>query len=150
MLFVRDLSLAFGGRQLFDGLNWTVRAGDRVGLVGPNGAGKSTLLRVIAGEQRPDGGEVVREAQATVGYLRQDTQEQDTGASPLDEALHAFDDVKRLALTVVVELAVADGEDLALLRLLLGRVRQDDAGSRGRFLLDGLDDQTIAERLELH
>ncbi len=96
MLFVRDLSLAFGGRQLFDRLSWTVRAGDRVGLVGPNGAGKSTLLRVIAGEQSADGGEVVREAQATVGYLRQDTQEQDTGASPLDEALHAFDDVKQL------------------------------------------------------
>ncbi len=96
MLFVRDLSLAFGGRQLFDRLSWTIRAGDRVGLVGPNGAGKSTLLRVIAGEQSVDGGEVVREGGATVGYLRQDTQEQDTGASPLDEALHAFDDVKRL------------------------------------------------------
>ena len=96
MLFVRDLSLAFGGRQLFDRLSWTIRAGDRVGLVGPNGTGKSTLLRVIAGEQGVDGGEVVREGGATVGYLRQDTQEQDTGASPLDEALHAFDDVKRL------------------------------------------------------
>ena len=96
MLFLRDITLAFGGRQLFDGLSWTVRAGDRVGLVGPNGAGKSTLLRVIAGEQSIDRGDVAREGQATVGYLRQDTQEQDTSVSPLDEALHAFDDVKQL------------------------------------------------------
>ena len=96
MLILRDLHLAFGGRVLFDGLSWTVRAGERVGLVGPNGAGKSTLLRVIAGEQSVDAGEVVREGGATVGFLRQDTQEQDTSVSPLEEALHAFDDVLRL------------------------------------------------------
>ncbi len=60
MLILRDLHLAFGGRVLFDGLGWTVRGGERVGLVGPNGAGKSTLLRVIAGEQSIDRGEVIR------------------------------------------------------------------------------------------
>ena len=96
MLVLRDLHLAFGGRVLFDGLSWTVRAGERVGLVGPNGAGKSTLLRVISGEQSVDQGEVVYEGGASVGFLRQDTQEEDLDISPLDEALHAFDDVIRL------------------------------------------------------
>ena len=96
MLVLRDLHLAFGGRVLFDGLSWTVTPGERVGLVGPNGAGKSTLLRVIVGEQRVDAGEVVLGGGATVGFLRQDTQEEDLSISPLDEALHAFDDVKRL------------------------------------------------------
>ncbi|MGB3544630.1 ABC-F family ATP-binding cassette domain-containing protein [Rubrivirga sp.] len=96
MLVLRDLHLAFGGRVLFDGLSWTVKAGERVGLVGPNGAGKSTLLRVIAGEQSVDQGEVVYEGGASVGFLRQDTQEEDLDISPLEEALHAFDDVIRL------------------------------------------------------
>ncbi|WP_420456947.1 ABC-F family ATP-binding cassette domain-containing protein [Rubrivirga sp.] len=96
MLILRDLHLAFGGRVLFDGLGWTVRAGERVGLVGPNGAGKSTLLRVIAGEQSVEQGEVIYEGGATVGFLRQDTQEEDLSISPLEEALHAFDDVLRL------------------------------------------------------
>ena len=96
MLVLRDLHLAFGGRVLFDGLSWTVTAGQRVGLVGPNGAGKSTLLRVIAGEQSVDSGEAVYEGGASVGFLRQDTQEEDLSISPLDEALHAFDDVLRL------------------------------------------------------
>ena len=96
MLILQDLHLAFGGRVLFDGLGWTVRAGERVGLVGPNGAGKSTLLRVIAGEQSVDQGEVIYEGGATVGFLRQDTQEEDLSISPLEEALHAFDDVIRL------------------------------------------------------
>ncbi len=108
MLILRDIHLAFGGRVLFDGLGWTVRGGERVGLVGPNGAGKSTLLRVISGEQPIDRGEVIREGGATVGFLRQDTQEQDTSISPLEEALHAFDDVIRLEaeaerLTVAME-----------------------------------------------
>ncbi len=96
MLVLRDLHLAFGGRVLFDGLSWTVTAGQRAGLVGPNGAGKSTLLRVIAGEQSVDGGEVFYEGGASIGFLRQDTQEEDLSISPLDEALHAFDDVLRL------------------------------------------------------
>ncbi len=96
MLSLQDLHLAFGGRVLFDGLSWTVRGGERVGLVGPNGAGKSTLLRVISGEQSVDRGEVVYEGGATVGFLRQDTQEEDLSISPLEEALHAFDDVLRL------------------------------------------------------
>ena len=108
MLTVQDLHLAFGGRVLFDGLSWTVRAGERVGLVGPNGAGKSTLLRVIAGDQTPDAGGVVYEGGATVGFLRQDTQEQDIDATPLEDALRAFDDVLRLeaeseALTAQME-----------------------------------------------
>jgi len=108
MLVLRDLHLAFGGRVLFDGLSWTVTAGQRAGLVGPNGAGKSTLLRVIAGEQSVDGGEVIYEGGATIGFLRQDTQEEDLSISPLEEALHAFDDVLRLeaeaeALTAQME-----------------------------------------------
>ena len=92
MILLRDLHLAFGGRQLFDGLTWTVRPGERVGLVGPNGAGKTTLLKTIAGEQPIDSGEIIREGNASVGYLRQETQETDTSRSPLEEAREAFGD----------------------------------------------------------
>ena len=41
----------FGVRPLFQDLNLTLEAGDRLGLIGPNGAGKSTLLRVLAGRE---------------------------------------------------------------------------------------------------
>ncbi len=49
----------------------TVRAGERLLVTGPNGAGKTTLMRVLAGELRPDAGEVRRTGR--VGFFRQDT-----------------------------------------------------------------------------
>ncbi|MBI5210161.1 MAG: ABC-F family ATP-binding cassette domain-containing protein [Elusimicrobia bacterium] len=49
---------SMGGRRLFEGLDLTLRPGDKVGLLGENGSGKSTLLRVLAGELAPDAGTV--------------------------------------------------------------------------------------------
>src|SRR5918998_3761561 len=66
------------------------------------------------------------------------------------EDLVALVDVERNALVVVTELAVADGQDLAALGLFLGRVGEDDAAGGRLLLLDRLDDQPIAEGLELH
>lgn len=58
-------------RALFENLSVTVRSGDRLGLVGRNGTGKSTLLRVLAGELRPDSGDVRRGRGARVSFLPQ-------------------------------------------------------------------------------
>ncbi|CAN5522275.1 ABC-F family ATP-binding cassette domain-containing protein [soil metagenome] len=108
MLFLQDIGVAFGGQTVLDSVTWAVRQGDRVGLIGPNGAGKSTLLKVISGQLKPDHGDVRREGALSVGYLAQDVQELVLSRSPLEEALHAFDDVlaleKELAdLTHVME-----------------------------------------------
>ncbi|MGW4799403.1 ATP-binding cassette domain-containing protein, partial [Nonomuraea sp. NPDC004297] len=56
------------GRLRLDSL--TVRAGERLLVTGPNGAGKTTLMRVLAGELRPDAGEVRLAGRA--GLFRQD------------------------------------------------------------------------------
>ncbi|WP_433504373.1 ABC-F family ATP-binding cassette domain-containing protein [Pseudonocardia halophobica] len=67
------LSAGHGARVLFSGLDLVVAPGDVVGLVGVNGAGKSTLLRLLAGEQRPEEGEVaLGPPDATVGHLPQE------------------------------------------------------------------------------
>jgi ABC transport system ATP-binding/permease protein len=55
-----DVSLSFGGAPLLDRVNFQIERGERVCLVGRNGAGKSTLMKVIAGEMKPDTGQVFR------------------------------------------------------------------------------------------
>lgn len=49
MLILRSLSLAFGDRQLFNGLDLIVDRGQLVGLSGESGCGKTSLLRAILG-----------------------------------------------------------------------------------------------------
>ncbi|MEV4250916.1 ATP-binding cassette domain-containing protein [Streptosporangium canum] len=54
-----------------DQLTFSIRPGERAGIVGENGSGKSTLLRIIAGVDQPDDGEVTVSAAGGVGYLGQ-------------------------------------------------------------------------------
>jgi ATPase subunit of ABC transporter with duplicated ATPase domains len=70
VLQARNLRIEAGGTILLDGVSFTVRARDKVGLVGRNGAGKTTLLKVLAGAGQPANG-VVHHTGA-LGYLPQD------------------------------------------------------------------------------
>jgi ATP-binding cassette subfamily F protein 3 len=67
-----DLCRQFAGDPVFEGLGFEVRAGERIGLVGPNGAGKTTLMRILAGEDRPDTGDLYVRPGIRVSLLRQE------------------------------------------------------------------------------
>ena len=74
MIYLRDVSLSFADRKIFDKINWTITDRGRVGLVGDNGTGKTTLLRAILGVVDLDGGsiEIPDRKRVTIGYLPQD------------------------------------------------------------------------------
>jgi ATP-binding cassette subfamily F protein 3 len=72
LLRAEGLARTVGTRRLFADVTLEVHAGDRLGIVGPNGAGKTTLLRLLAGEEEPDGGRLVRARGVRVGRLRQE------------------------------------------------------------------------------
>ncbi len=69
LLQAQDLYKSFGHRKVLQGVNFSVQPGTLVGIVGENGAGKSTLLRILAGELRPDRGDVLR--RGAMGYCPQ-------------------------------------------------------------------------------
>ncbi len=50
------LSKAYGKKQLFNNLDFTLPPNGIVGVIGPNGAGKTTLFRLIMGQEAPDAG----------------------------------------------------------------------------------------------
>jgi len=77
MLQVRDLSVEVGGRLTLVDATFSIRPGDKVGLVGRNGAGKTSLLKVLAGETPKAGGVVLR--RGGLGYLPQDPRPQGKG-----------------------------------------------------------------------
>jgi ATPase subunit of ABC transporter with duplicated ATPase domains len=71
VVVVEDVSKAYGSRVVHDGLDMTIRRGERWCVMGKNGAGKTTLLRMIAGVLQPDAGTVTLGASLKMGYFAQ-------------------------------------------------------------------------------
>lgn len=70
-----DISKAYGDRVLIDNLSFKIPKGAIVGIIGPNGAGKTTLFRMIAGEEKPDSGEIRLGETVDLGYVNQSRDE---------------------------------------------------------------------------
>ena len=93
MLNIHNLSVSFGGTYLFEEVTFRLGSGDRVGLVGKNGAGKSTMLKILAGDFKPDSGQIATEKEVKMGFLRQDI-DFEHGRTVLEEAYEAFVEIK--------------------------------------------------------
>ncbi|OKJ78066.1 TlrC/CarA/OleB/SrmB family ABC-F type ribosomal protection protein [Streptomyces sp. CB02460] len=107
-LTLQNVTRRYDDRVVLDDVTFTVRPGERAGIIGDNGAGKSTLLRLIAGLDRPDNGELTVVAPGGSGYLAQ-------------------------ALALPAGATVQDAVDAALagLRELEARMRRAEAGLAG-------------------
>ncbi len=79
LIALKSVGHSFGGPKLLDGVDMGIARGERVCLLGRNGEGKSTLMRIIAGELRPDEGEIVRMGGLRIGQLSQDISASSTG-----------------------------------------------------------------------
>jgi ATPase subunit of ABC transporter with duplicated ATPase domains len=153
MFSVRDLSVEVGGRLTTVGATFTLRAGDKVGLVGRNGAGKTSLLKVLAGDNLPAGGTIVRPK--AFGYLTQDPRKRGSGvdATGLSHVLsgRGLDELAQRIekLTLDVELDPSDRNITRLSRAQDDYDRLDGyaAESEVRTLAAGLG--LKADRLDL-
>ena len=79
------------GLVLFKDLNWTVRNGERWGVIGENGSGKSTLIKVALGLLEPLSGKARLGSNVVCGYFSQDVSDIDPEQTPLDFMVYECD-----------------------------------------------------------
>lgn len=106
LLTAKDLVVRFNDRTILDCATISIHDGERIGLVGRNGSGKSTFLKILAGELKPDSGDVTGRRDLLTGYLSQDftldpdlTVEQNirAGAQHVLDAIKEFESLPALS-----------------------------------------------------
>ncbi len=97
MIYLRDISLHFGARTLFDHINLAIRPGEKIGLIGRNGSGKSTLLKLLSGQISADDGSIEIPAETQIGYLSQ-TVDLDLNRTPLEICEQAFAELTHIEM----------------------------------------------------
>lgn len=110
-----NVNKAFGDKLLMDDVSFRVPPGAIVGIIGPNGAGKSTLFRMIAGQDKPDSGEVKIGQTVKIAFV-------DQSRDSLPDAKTVFD-------------TISDGADI----LTVGRFEMPARAYLGRFNFKGAD-----------
>jgi sulfate-transporting ATPase len=123
MLSIQHVSKRFGGLQALRDVNVEADRSRVTAVIGPNGAGKSTLFRMIAGQEKPDAGEVAIGSTARISLVGQTRED-------LDNKKTVFDDV-------------SGGADI----LTVGRFEMPSRAYLGRFNFKGGDQQKIVGNL---
>jgi len=139
LLQFQNVDFSVGGPLLLEQVNLTIEPGERVCIVGRNGAGKSTLMRLMAGDIKPDDGELRVQGGVVVARMAQEVP-QDTQGSVFDVVAEGLGDLG--ALLARFHHAVHDGD--------MGAMADAQAQIEARHGWD-LDRrvQQVLERLEL-
>ena len=109
LMSLKDVSLAFGGPSVLNGVSLSVSKGLRAALTGRNGEGKSTLMKVMAGHLEPDSGEIVHAPGLRIAYVSQEV----PADRPGDSAFNALSGGRRRRS--ILESALLSRPDLLLL-----------------------------------
>jgi energy-dependent translational throttle protein EttA len=91
VVVAKELAKGYGDRLLFEHLDFSLPRGGIVGVIGANGAGKTTLFRVIAGQEAPDGGELIVGKTVRLAYVDQSRDSLD-GAKTVYEEITGGED----------------------------------------------------------
>lgn len=84
VLDIEDLSKAFGKKNLFDNLSFTLFYKDKLCIMGENGSGKTTFLKILLGEMEPNKGSIKIGSNVSIGYLPQNVTFENEELSILD------------------------------------------------------------------
>ena len=95
MISAQNISLYFGGQDIFNNISFMINNGDKIGLVGKNGVGKSTLLELLSDNLNPNSGEIIASDKISIGYLKQHLKYEDN-KTVIKEARSVFEEIEHL------------------------------------------------------
>ena len=94
-----NLKIGYGDKVVLSGVSFSIRSGERIGILGVNGAGKSTLVKAIVGELTPMSGELRRGQGLEIGYFAQHQLDQlRMDETPLEHLRHLGPDAREQEL----------------------------------------------------
>jgi len=136
MIRFRTLALRRGSRLLFEGVNLTIPAGQKVGITGANGAGKSSLFSLLLGGLHADAGELSLPPNAVIAHV---AQEMVAHARPaIEYVLDGDRELRSIQSELESADANKDGVHYAHLHARLEAVGGYQAGARAARLMSGL------------
>ncbi|PPD05265.1 MAG: energy-dependent translational throttle protein EttA [Methylobacter sp.] len=112
-----NISKGFGDRLLISNLSFRLPPGGIVGIIGPNGAGKTTLFRMMAGQEKPDSGELTMGQTVQLAYVDQLRDDMEANKTVWEE--------------------ISDGLDM----ITVGKYETPSRSYVGRFNFKGADQQ---------
>jgi ATP-binding cassette subfamily F protein 3 len=135
VLEVEGLAKSFDAKLLLEGVSFTIRSGEKIGLIGPNGAGKTTLLKLILGIIQPERGFIRMGHEVYPGYFSQLTEDEDLEGTPFGQVMAAADLDNTEARTIlgrflfsgdsvfkkVADLSGGERRRLGLIKLMLSK-----------------------------
>lgn len=129
VLSVTELSKSYPGSQLFSGISFDIRRGERVALIGMNGTGKTTMLKIITGAVMPDSGSFRLGTNVKVGYYDQEHQILHPEKTLFEEISDAYPDLTNTRIRNTLAAFLFYGDDVFK---LVGAL---SGGERGRISL---------------
>lgn len=132
VLMVEDLGMTFDGRKLFENVTFSMKKGDRVGIIGPNGVGKTTLFRILLGQLPPTTGSFSFGTGVDIGYYDQEQSSLSPDRSALEELWSTFPSLTETQIRNTLALFLLRGDDV------YKSIHQLSGGERGRIMLSKL------------
>ncbi len=130
VLTVEGLTKAFPGNELFSGIDFEIKRGERVALIGDNGTGKTTMLKIITNHLSADSGTVRLGTNVHIGYYDQEQQLLSEEKTLFEEIQDAYPNLSNTKVRSVLAAFLFTGEET-----VTKRVADLSGGERGRLSL---------------